>query len=135
MLNTGIYCCQVHVYNLITLLAVSLLYGILHVSHSFIDRNYVSKFEESCLKHRIGSTCSQTYLFCYGNSITCVESDVVPCYVSLYLARQVFFQFFIIPYTVEKEKSARFNILYHVIPLQVSGIMTCYKVCLIYIIG
>ena len=74
-----------------------------------IDRNDVGQFKECRLKYGVGSPRAQTDFFCDGNRVTGVELDVVSGDIFLYLCRQMFFQFFVAPNTVEQEEAARFT--------------------------
>ena len=47
----------------------------------------------------------------------------------------MFFQFFVVPYAVEQEESARFNVLNHLIFIKVSGVVASNKVSLLYIVS
>ena len=49
--NACVYCSAVHVYDVLSLAAVSLLDGFLHVSYSLIDRQDVCQLEECSLKN------------------------------------------------------------------------------------
>ena len=132
---TGIHSRLVHFNDVFTLLAVGLLDGILHVAYCVIDWNDVSQFEEGCLQYCIGSSCTQTDFLRDGYGVTGVELHVVIGNISLHLGRQVVIQFFIIPYAVQQEESARFHILYHFISVQICRVMACDEVSLLYIVG
>ena len=47
----------------------------------------------------------------------------------------MFFQFFVVPYAVEQEESARFNVLNHLIFIKVSGVVASNEVSLLYVVG
>ena len=132
--DAGVYRGQVHVDDVLTLGAVGLSDSVLHVADRIVDRDDVSQLEESSLQHGVGSSGAQTHLLGDGNGVTGVELDVVLGDVSLYLGRQMLFELFVAPDAVEQEEAARLNVLYHLISVEVGGVMAGYEVSLFYII-
>ena len=52
----------------------------------------------------------------------------------LFFRRLMGFLFCVVPYAVEQEESARLYILYHIILVNISGIVTRYEIGLIHIV-
>src|SRR5699024_1444665 len=119
----------VHLYDLVTFSSVSSFSSSLHQVNCLFFRNDGSKFEERRLENSI-DTSAKSDLFTDLDTVDRVELDIVICNVSFNLSRKMFLKAFHIPRTVQKECSAVYKLLYHVVLVHIGRVVACYKVCL-----
>ena len=58
VVESGVDCFAVHVYDVLTFTSVGLLDSVLHILLSLIDRNDVGQLEECSLEYGVGTSCA-----------------------------------------------------------------------------
>ena len=125
---TFIDSCPVFSNYVITLTSVSSFCCCFHQFDCLSFRNDVSQFEECRLQNCVDTGWSHTCLDTDLNTINDVEFDVVVSDKCFYLSRQMFFQTFHIPWTVQQECTTVYQFLYHVVFSYIGRIVAGNKV-------
>ena len=131
---TTVNSCIVFVYNIFTLLAIRLHDEFLHLFDSQINRNYTCDTEKCRLQDCIGAV-TQTNFQCDLCSIDIINRNIFLSEITFYAVRQVFCQFFAIPYRVQQECTVLTQTASHIVHTQVSLNVTSHKIRCVYQIG
>ena len=124
---SGVDCIVVHLYDLVTLLAVGCLCSSLHQLDGSFLRNNSCQFEECRLKYGVDTSAKSDFLTNL-DTVDGIELDIVFSNVSLNLSRQMSFKFFRTPGAVQKECSSRYQFLNHIVLAYIGRIVACYEV-------
>ena len=125
---------KVLVYNVLTLLTVTLNDELLHLINSKVERDYLSNTEERRLEDSIG-TVTKANLLCNLSSVDVVNADIVLCKVTLNLIRNEVYKFLTIKDSVQQECTILTQTTCNVVHVQVSLNVTSYEVRCIYLIS
>ena len=117
-----------------TLLSVRLHDEFLHLFDSQINRNYTCDTEKCRLQDCIGAV-TQTNFQCDLCSIDIINRNIFLSEITFYAVRQVFCQFFAIPYRVQQECTVLTQTASHIVHTQVSLNVTSHKIRCVYQIG
>ena len=130
-LDSFIYSCVVHVYDLLTLSSVGFKDRTFHVFHCFINRNDSCDLEECSLQDCVCSASKSKFLCdCY--RIDNIKMDLFLSCCFLKCRCKVFIQFFTFPVTGDQNASTFFYICENVVFIQVRFVMAGYKIRMIY---
>ena len=130
-LNSFVYGCVIHIYDLFAFSSVGFEDRTFHVFHCFINRNDSCDLEECGLKNRVCSA-SKSKLLCDCYRIDNIKMDLLLGCCFLKCRCEVFVQFFTLPVTGDQNISTFFYICENVIFIQVGFVMTGYKIRMIY---
>ena len=117
----------VHLNDLVALSSVGRLCSLLHQVDGFLFRNDGCQLEERRLQHGI-DTSAKSDLLTDLDTVDGVELDAVVCDKRLYLSRKMLVQSFCVPWAVQKEGTAVYQLLYHVVLVNIRRIVACNKV-------
>ena len=124
----------VHLDNGVALTAVRLGGGVLHILDGILFGDDLGNGEEGGLEHGVGAG-AQAQLLADLKGVDGVEVDVIVSNELLHLAGQALVQLLGVPRAVQQEAAALFQILDHVVGLQVSGVGAGHEVRLGDVIG
>ena len=131
---SGVNGVVVHLYDLVALSSVGSLRSLLHQVDGFLLRNDGGQLEECGLQYGV-DTSAKSDLLTDLDTVDGVELDVVVGDVSFYLSRQVLLKTFHIPWAVEKECTAVYQLLNHVVLVHIRRIVAGHKVRLMDQVG
>ena len=134
LLSTCVDCIVVHLNDRITLTSVSSLCSSLHQLDCLLLRNDVCQFEECRLKYGV-DTSAKSDLFTDLDTVDHIELDVVVSDEFLNLSRKMLLKAFHIPRAVQKECTAVYQLLYHVVLAYIGRVVACNEVCLVDQVG
>ena len=127
VLAASVYGCIVHVYDVLTFLAVRFYYGLLHLLYSELDGDDLGDAEECTLENSVG-TIAETNLLCYLGGVDVVNGDVVGSKVPLDAVRQEVDKFLTFEDSVEQELAVGAKTAQDIIHAQICLYVTCYEV-------
>ena len=132
--STAVYCSVVLVYDVLTLLAISLLDEVLHLLDSLVHRNHVGDAEEGTLEDGVGAIAKTNFASNLG-SVDGVDRDVALSKDALDLVRHIAHEVFTFPKGVEEESTIGLNTAQHVIHVHVALHVASHKVRGVHQIG
>ena len=133
VLVTTVNSSKVLVYDILTLLAVTLNDELLHLVNCKVERNNLCNTEECRLEDSVG-TVTETNLLCNLCSIDIVNGDIVLSEVALYLIRNEVYKLLTIKDSVQQECTILTQTTCNVVHVQVSLNVTSNEVWSIYLI-
>ena len=131
---TAVYCSVVLVYDVLTLLAVSLFDEVFHLLDCLVHRNHISDAEEGTLKDGVGAIAKTDF----ARNLCCVDGvdrDVALSKDALNLVRHIAHEVFTFPKGVEEECAVGLNTAQHVIHVHVALHVASHKVGGVHQIG
>ena len=124
----------IFVYNIFTFFAIRFEDEFLHLLDSKVNRNYFCNTEECRLKDSV-SAVAKTDFLSNSSSIDIVNSDIVLSEIAFHFVWQVFSQFFVVPYSIQKECTILLQTTSYVVHTEVSlnvasyEVRCCHQIC------
>ena len=120
----------VHLYDGVAFSSVGSFCSGFHQLDGLLLRNNIGKLEERGLENCIDTSAKTDFLTDL-NTVNHIELNAMIRDKALYLARKVFLKSFCIPRAVQQEGTAVYQLLNHVVFIDIRRIMTCHEVCLL----